>query len=130
MEAARWKIKCHSPASKQIMEECINGIRDKFPVLSMEYPNEYVGAKFYVSAKSETFTLQREPITPSPDAIFPYALSSFGTKIKHISGNVTITSVPLNFMKHIWVPGLLEGIKEYVCVTGSVFDRPPDISTF
>ena len=55
----------------------------------------------------------KDPFMPSPDAVFPYVLSD-GQMQYHAPGNLFVTTVYINLLKHTYIPAMLAHLVNYM----------------
>ncbi|KAH7092973.1 hypothetical protein FB567DRAFT_544381 [Paraphoma chrysanthemicola] len=71
----------------------------------------------YLSSSRRRFVGEaprHDPSHPSVDSAFPYDRTSHGTIHDHATANLRLTTLAINFAKHVHLPGVLQVIKEYV----------------
>ncbi|TPX10353.1 uncharacterized protein E0L32_008758 [Thyridium curvatum] len=122
-ELRREKVDENSEEAKLAMRDNVDYIQSRFKGPSLSFPDEYRGVDSTMSHEHQTSFQEFDPTVPSIDATWPYTSSNLGIGVKHVRGNLAITTLPLNLAKHTWMPAVLVHVRDYVRAVEHTFDE-------
>lgn len=108
-----------SSGNRAVSEAAIQVLYQKLPPTGNQYYDEYLDQTTTIAVEIPNPSLnpsrrRMHPHTPTVDAAFPRALSKDGRYFTHTAANVRITSLPPQFVKHVYLPGYIAELSNYL----------------
>lgn len=105
--------------ARDVAEEALADLRTRFTLATPGFMDEYRQKPCSVAPEKEG-TWVRDPRLPSVDAIWPY---HFEHRVAHCAGNLAVTLLCENYAKWVYIPGILEEVKDFFVVHEAIMDK-------